>query len=102
MLGNHIIDDLVIDLIAKKENVTWKQLYEDEKLFERFWGKILNDKQNITKEILELMTNIFLEIVNREGYLCLSNYRSYMERLLDLKDVIVILTNEIKVLNKKD
>ncbi|EKD93366.1 MAG: hypothetical protein ACD_28C00162G0004 [uncultured bacterium] len=84
VLGNHIIDDLVIYFFAQKFGLTLTELYEKEGTFSNLWQKILSQPKAHLDEIFPGVLNIFHTIVAERGWLILSHYKSYMERLLDL------------------
>jgi len=86
VLGNHIIDDLVLYYYSQKRNIPLSELYAHEQTMIGLWHEIIENKEEYIPEITGLIANIFLKTVKKGGYLCLSQYPSYMERMLDMDE----------------
>lgn len=82
VIGNHVIDDLILLYFADKFYPK-ARIYENEKDFIDLWQKILEGKQKNLKEIVEIITPVFIKLVKKRGYLCLAQYKSFMEKMLD-------------------
>ncbi len=88
VIANHIVDDLVLHYFAKKMDIKPKDIYEKEGIFEDLWKKILRKKENHMQEILPILIEIFSKIVCKGGIVLLSQYKSYIENLLDLDEAV--------------
>lgn len=86
IIGNHVIDDLVVDLFCKKWGISQTEIYEKEGAIINLWNKILTDKNKNLSESLEKIANIFERITSKNSLILLSQYKSYMERLLNLDE----------------
>lgn len=84
VIGNHIIDDMLLYYFAKKYKSTTKELYAKEEKFISMWNKILEKEKDNQNEIVSKLTQILTRLVSPDGYLCLSQYKSYTEKMLDL------------------
>jgi len=85
VIGNHIIDDLILYYFAKKADFNINKFYENEQELTDFWKRIILDKDENQKEITQKISDILSTIIAAEGYLCLSHYKSYMDKMLDLE-----------------
>ena len=84
-VGNHIIDDLILHYFAKKAGINTNEFYENEQALVDFWKRVLLNKNENQKEITQKISDIFKTIIANGGYLCLSQYKSYMDKMLDLE-----------------
>jgi hypothetical protein len=84
VVGNHIFDDIILEYFCEKNKLPSNNLYEKEGEFTKTWNIILKQQDEYAKEIVEKITEIFILLVDNEGYLCLAQYKSYMEKMLDL------------------
>ena len=84
VVGNHTLDDLILCYFANKEGISLLDLYEKEGEFIKMWNNILINPQRNCKEITTKLTYIFTSLIEHGGYLCLSQYKSYMEKMLGL------------------
>ena len=85
VIGNHIIDDLILYYFAKKSNLNINKFYENEQEIVGFWKRIFIDKNENQREITQKISDTLCPIVAVGGYLCLSHYKSYMDVMLDLE-----------------
>ena len=86
VVANHVIDDFVVSYFGNKFGVSSKQIYEKEGELVRLWKLILSKRSQSKKEIVPVIVSIFERIVNKNGVLCIAHYKSYMEKMLDMKD----------------
>jgi hypothetical protein len=86
IIGNHIIDDLVVDLYCKKWGISKTEIYEKEGAITNLWAKILKDKDKNLAECLTKLVDIFERITAKNGIILMSQYKSYMEKLLNLDE----------------
>ena len=84
VIGNHIIDDMICDYFAKKFNISSEKIYESELEFISIWNKILKSEKNNRNEIVQKIESVFINLISPNGYLCLAQYKSYIERMLDV------------------
>lgn len=82
VIANHALDDLIISYFAKKFSTSPNEVYRNEESYKKFWDKIYSNKNSM--EIVNHLTPIFSNLVNKKGYLCLSQYKSFMEKMLNL------------------
>ncbi len=85
VIGNHIIDDLILYYFARKANLNINKFYENEQEIVEFWKIILINKNENQKEITQKISEVFKTIIANGGYLCLSQYKSYMDKMLSLE-----------------
>lgn len=85
VVANHVIDDFVIAYFGNKYGVSSKQMYEKEGELVRIWKLILSKKTSSKKEIVPVILSIFSRIVQKNGILCIAHYKSYIEKMLDMK-----------------
>lgn len=101
IIANHIIDDLAMDHFATKFGIKIEDIYRDENIVKEFWRKIIaNKKQNIP-EIADKIAKMLMKIVAPGGYLFLSQYKSYMEKLLNMNEVPFFNKKVLKVVVEK-
>ncbi len=84
VIGNHVIDDLILCYFAEKEGVSMREIYEKEGEFLKMWDKILVNRNINFREVVDAMARSFEGLVSDKGYLCLTQYKSYMEKSLNL------------------
>lgn len=101
IVGNHIFDDLILNYFGKKLNIDTSRIYRDEEQFLHLWKMILADKQRNKQEIVQILSHTLKQLVAKNGYLCLSQYQSYMERMLGLSEA-TRYTHNVFVGVKKD
>lgn len=101
IVGNHIFDDLILNYFGKKLSIDTKNIYRDEEQFLHLWNAILGDKQHNKTEIIQILSHALERLVAKNGYLCLSQYQSYMERMLGLSEA-TRYTHDVFVGVKKD
>lgn len=82
--ANHIVDDLVINHYCRKENIAAADVYTKEECFKETWQAILSERKTFHQESLMLIADAFDARVRKGGWLLLSQYKSYIERILDL------------------
>lgn len=87
IVANHIVDDLVIDHFCHKWSIKPGDVYEVEGMLKKIWEKILKDTDKNTSEILPKITNLFKNISKKGSTIVISQYQSYIERLLDINSV---------------
>jgi hypothetical protein len=102
VLGNHIIDDLVIYYFAKKAGITLDRFYSEEKTAENLWRNILTNKDKNLLEISKRLADIIGNTVKTGGFLCIAQYKSYSEKILDLTEAFnfnkIVLNTVISLL----
>lgn len=101
IIANHIIDDLAMDHFAKKYEFKIDDIYQNENCMKNFWQKIIADKEKNISEISDLIAEIFIKIVDSKGYLFISQYKSYMEKLLNMNSVPYFNKKVLKVVVDK-
>jgi hypothetical protein len=87
--ANHAMDDLTLNYFSGKFGINMKNIYENEGVLSDFWKKILNDKEKNLSEITAVIIRSFDKLVNPNGVICLFEYKSYAERMLDLRSEYV-------------
>lgn len=85
VLGNHIMDDIVVDYFAPKFGLKLDELYLKESTMQKFWSTILKERVLNTKKIVDMMTPRFAALVKPRGFIAISHYASYADRLLGLR-----------------
>lgn len=84
--ANHVIDDLVLYYFCNKKKVSFDDLYENEEKMIKFWSTILLEKSSHKQEVAKSTAKILKGIVKSKGYICITHYKSYAEKLLSLDD----------------
>lgn len=82
VIGNHIIDDLILYHFSQKAGISLSQAYESEQTMISLWNSILADPDASASEVIPLISSICQRVVKPGGHICLSQYPSYMERML--------------------
>lgn len=85
VLGNHIIDDLVVYYFCKKQKISLKRFYAEEKVAEEVWKKILSDRKHNVDEVSEKILEIINLVTRKSGYVLLTQYKSYSEKLFGVE-----------------
>lgn len=86
VLGNHIVDDLVVYYFTNKSGIKLQDYYAQEEIAIEVWKNILAQKTTNLVEVSEKIANIFENITKPKGIICLSQYKSYTEKLFDLSE----------------
>jgi len=106
VLANHVIDDLVIAYFAEKNGIKLRDVYAKEGKIVILWNKILKNKEQNLAEILSVVASVFRKITKRDGIICFTQYKSYMEKLLDMDGAFrfnrVLFNALVKKLTKED
>ncbi len=84
VVANHIFDDLLIDYFLGKQGKTNINVFQDRKYFEEIWEDILKEK-NIEEIIFDKLKDLFLQLVNKNGYFIVAQYFGYQEKLYNLE-----------------
>lgn len=85
--ANHIIDDLILAHFSEKAGISLNTLYEKESEFTKLWHEILKKEESSIEEIVPIIVRSLERLVEENGILLITQYVSYMEKLLNLKDV---------------
>lgn len=86
VLGNHVIDDLVVYYFTNKSGIKLKDFYANEEVAIKVWKNILESRSTNVKEVSVKIADIFGKITNKGGTVCLTQYESYAEKLFGLKE----------------
>ena len=86
VLGNHIIDDLAVYYFSQKAGISLDKFYANEEVAQQVWKGILAKRLDSVNEITEKIVDILDKVTGKGGYLCLSQYKSYSEKLFDMKE----------------
>lgn len=82
--GNHILDDMILAYFCKLNKITDESIYEKEDEFIKLWNMILDKDFKFVGQLVSELSNIFASLTDKNGYLCLAQYKSYMEKMLSL------------------
>jgi hypothetical protein len=85
VFSNHAIDDFVMHYFGQKFSVSLHDIYEKEGIFVALWARILKNRKQNLEEMERVIVKILKSLVKKSGWLFLAHYKSYMERLLDMK-----------------
>lgn len=85
VLGNHIIDDLVINYFCQLGKITQDDFYQREDVAKKIWQEILAKRNENIAVASATIAGIFQKVTASGGYLCLTQYKSYAEKLFDQK-----------------
>lgn len=86
VLGNHIIDDLVVYYFTNKAGISLKDFYAKEEVAISVWKNILKSKSANVNDVSEKIADILERITRDRGTVCLSQYKSYAEKLFGLSE----------------
>jgi hypothetical protein len=81
--ANHIVDDLILGLAAKREGVSLDRIYEEESVFTGLWTKIASDGDFYREKLTKLMIDFLRAILTKGGIAVLTQYASFIEMLLE-------------------
>lgn len=102
-IANHIIDDILLNSFCKKESIDEKKVYNDEKTLKYIWKQIYSD-DSLKEETTRFIAKSLDKITKKWWILCISQYQSMMESILDLWDSVEIscalLQQVVKILTK--
>jgi hypothetical protein len=82
--GNHVFDDLILEYFCEKNRIDSRNIYEKEGRFVKVWGMILRQNRDFEDELVDKFSGVFRSLTEKGGYLCLAQYKSYMEKMLSL------------------
>lgn len=106
VMANHMIDDLVIDYFATKFNLDIKDIYKNESSLVKFWNLVLENKTQNIEEVANKIAPIFDRLVEANGYLILTQYKSYFDKILNMNKAFyfnrILFRKIIKSLESKN
>jgi hypothetical protein len=85
--ANHVLDDLVLDSYCTLHHLSADCFYEDESELKIAWQAILNEPSNYLDATIAGFCALALQITAPQGYLIVTQYQSYIERILKLREV---------------
>jgi hypothetical protein len=88
VVANHILDDVTLEFYGKRNNIPLDKIYNNETLLINTWKNIVKQKDHIYRNLVPKLTDALNRYVKTNGYLCMTQYPSYMEKLLDLKNSV--------------
>lgn len=101
IVANHILDDLTLYYFAQQQKISLNTLYESEESVKKMWNNILKNGIKNRNQMVTLFSDIFSCIISRDSYICLVQYPSYTEKILDMPRVSQFNTLLFKdVINK--
>lgn len=80
VVANHIIDDLLIDLYQKTKKTSHNNIFEDPDTYLEICQKIIKSP-NLQDTIIHKLQNRLLHLINPSGYLLITQYQGYQEKL---------------------
>lgn len=84
VLANHVIDDLLLGRLQNRYGYNINEVYKTEAQVRETWRRIMHDGGENADAMMPLLAAAFSRIVSPGGFLVLTHYAAYMERLLDL------------------
>jgi hypothetical protein len=96
VVGNHILDDLALDYYSQLAGIARGQVYEKEQNLKKIWQFILADQETSLNFLGIKVATVLSKIVKPGGRLLLSQYPSYLERILELKKESAFSQNLLK------
>ena len=84
VVANHVIDDLVLSHFGEQKLFDYSAIYQAEEALERAWTAVLEHSPADRGEVIEKIAAALEQFVVPDGILVLTQYRSYLEELLDL------------------
>ncbi len=85
--ANHVLDDLVLDRYCTLHHLSPDCFYEDESELKIAWQAILNESSSSLDTAVARFCALALQITAPQGYLIVTQYQSYIERILKLREV---------------
>lgn len=85
--ANHVIDDLIVDWFIREWRIAPADLYQQEGVLAEVWRRILARRAASLEEIVPRIAAIFDALTAEGGLLLVSQYPSYVERVLGLPEV---------------
>lgn len=83
--ANHILDDLIIDSFARKLAIPTQDIYEKEETIVTIWHHIVSRYDQHLQEMVDCVAPVLSRLVSPGGILCLTQYQSYFERVMNMK-----------------
>jgi len=88
VLGNHLLDDLVIDEYCREAGVDPGGLYARESAFRGAWEAILRRPSGQSEALAERLAAVVARLTRPGGHAVFVQYPSYAERTLGLTDAV--------------
>lgn len=88
VVGNHLLDDLALGKLAPRFGLQPEELYRSEDGIRRAWELIISRRNEHLEELTQLVAPALGDFVAPGGYLILSQYAAFSERLLDLHSAV--------------
>lgn len=89
IIANHLIDDLLVDAYLSKTGTYELNIFQNSTHLQSIWGKIIPDKR-LHKKVTTLLVEILLESIQKQGYIIISQYEGYQEKLYGRRDITKI------------
>ncbi|RYE90768.1 MAG: hypothetical protein EOO75_09705, partial [Myxococcales bacterium] len=88
VLGNHLLDDLVLDQHCRREGVDPASLYARESSFREAWASILGRPAHESRELAARLADAVARLTLPGGHAAFVQYPSYAERQLGLDGAV--------------
>jgi|WetSurMetagenome_2_1015567.scaffolds.fasta_scaffold15442_2 hypothetical protein len=86
ILANHLIDDLVLCYFSKKMKMKLSDIYAKEGNVKKIWEHVLENKKNNLEVMTKIIVKIFDQLSGSKGLICMTYYKSYLDKILDMDD----------------
>lgn len=96
--ANHVIDDLILDFYVTAINGDVGQYYKQEQLILEAWRSISRSPSTYTEPVLDQLVDYLVRHAADDCTIILSQYRSYVERILGMNEVAQICSDVVSVL----
>jgi len=98
--ANHIVDDVVLNEWCNDHHQSLHGIYQDEKLVKAAWNNIQKTTKKKQIDLAQSIAHVFDSFVEPGGYLCFTQYPSYMETLLQLDTSVIYCKNLIDMVSQ--
>jgi hypothetical protein len=86
ILANHLIDDLVLCYFSNKLKTKLSDVYAKEGNVKKVWEYVLRDREGNLDIMTMIIVKIFAQLIGSKGLICMTYYKSYMDKILDMDD----------------
>ena len=98
VVGNHILDDLILNEACSRFSISLSDVYESEPLLRETWTRAISERTSIESAMLPRIADFLTRVCGADGRVVISQYPSYVERMLELKDMTAWMRRSLRKL----
>lgn len=83
-IGNHIIDDLLLNLAASEKICDSSEYYSNEERMNECWKAIFEVRNELKSQLVQKLSNHLPSLVKDGGLILLTHYKSNIERIMEI------------------